>query len=381
MILKSAARLCSVVFLGICCSCSTGSFKRHGDVHKDFPSDLPKEIKDKFEIKESEMKATETPPPAPEATVKDSSIKMAKVENAKLKLKSKRKPKKQVVQASVQQEQPQAPPSEAPFVYPVRRPAHDPIWIGEKFVFGITYLGVSAGDFTLEALPYKTVAARKVYHLRGSAVSSPVFSLFYRVNDTVESFVDFEGLFSHRFHLILDETKQTRDSVELNDSEKKQTFFWNRLTHVTNGYKEDKVYGAIEPFSQDSMSALYFLRAVPLPNGAEVVFPVVNEGKSWDAVCTVVEREVRKTPLGKVGTIKIKLQTKYQGILQQRNGDSFLWLTDDERRIPVRFEAKVKIGFVVAVLKKAEMGVQPAPQPAAPPSASLTSVVPDSKLK
>jgi hypothetical protein len=252
--------------------------------------------------------------------------------------------------------------------------------VGEKLVYSISYFGVSAGDFTLEVYPFKMLGDRKVYHLHGNAVSSAVFSLFYRLNDVVESFVDYEGLFSHRFHVVLDETKQKRDSLELYDSEKKQTYYWNRWHHKTNGYSETKEYKPIEPFSQDSMSALYFVRTLPLPTGSVVSFPVVSEGKSWEAVCTVLRREMMDTPMGEVQAIVIRPEMKYQGLLK-KTGDSFLWLTDDSRRIPIRLEAKVKIGTVVAQLKRAELGtspellqnipaIEPSPQPSTSPSGS-----------
>ena len=72
----------------------------------------------------------------------------------------------------------------------------------------------------------------------------------------------------------------------------------------------------------------------------------------------LVRRETMDTPMGKVQTVVLKPETKYQGVLQKR-GDSFIWLTDDHRRILVRLEAKVKIGTVIAALKKAEAGLSP----------------------
>ncbi len=225
-------------------------------------------------------------------------------------------------------------------------------------MYSISYFGVSAGDFTLEALPLKVIDGRKVYHVRGGAVSSSVFSLFYRLNDVVESFIDYDGLFSHRFHLVLDETKQTRDSLELYDSMKKQTFYWNRWNHKTNGYKETKEFGSMESFSQDSLSALYYLRHQKLEPGVVVSFPVVSEGKSFESVCTVVRRETIRTSMGEVRALVIRPEMKYQGLLK-KSGDSYLWLTDDDRKIPIRLEAKVRIGTVMAVLSKMEPGVTP----------------------
>jgi hypothetical protein len=222
----------------------------------------------------------------------------------------------------------------------------------------VSYFAVSAGQFTVEALPRKSIAGRDVYHIRGTATTSQVFNLFYRLNDTVETFIDYQGFFSHRFHIVLDETKQSRDALELYDQEKAQTFYWNRWNHKERGYTETKEFSPIPRFSQDSLSVLYFLRAVPLPDGAVITVPVVSEGKSWEAVITVMGREMRSTPMGEVMTVKVKPETRYQGVLKKQ-GDSFLWLTDDDRRVPVRLEAKVKVGTVVANLREFEPGRQP----------------------
>jgi hypothetical protein len=312
------------------------------DMQKDLPHELPTELKDKFEVRDAEGPAPEpSPSPSPQPVV-------AQVHG-------KRKKKKSL--------EPKPAPSSAPapaFVYPSRRPPVDPIWPGERETYDITYIGISAGEFVTEVLPFKSVAGRKVYHLRGSAVSSKVFSLFYRLNDSVESFWDFEGLFSHRFHLLLDETKQARDALELNDSEKSQTYYWNRWKHRDRDFVETKQFGEMPPFGQDSISALYYLRTIPLKDGDVITFPVVSEAKHWEAVITVVRRERMDSPLGRGTTcVVLKLDTRFQGVLQKR-GDSFLWLTDDDRRFPIRLEAKVRIGTVVAELKKIEPGTAPA---------------------
>src|SRR5207302_331831 len=123
----------------------------------------------------------------------------------------------------------------------------------------------------------------------------------------------------------------------------------------TRGYTEIKDFFPITPFPQDSLSALYYLRTVPLPDGRVFSFPVVSEGKNWEAVVTVLARETIQTPMGKVRAIKLKPETKYQGILKKQ-GDSYIWLTDDDRRYLVRIEARVRIGTVVARLKRVEPG-------------------------
>ncbi len=246
----------------------------------------------------------------------------------------------------------------ATMIYPNHRPEKDPVWIGEKLVYEITYFGIAAGEFTVTVLPFKEVNHRKVYHVKGNAVSSKLFSLFYRLNDWVETFIDYDGFFPHRFHLVLDEKIQTRDSLELYDTEKKRTFFWNRWNHNTRGYTEVKDFFPMEPFSQDTFSSMYFLRTIPLPEDSVQTFPVISEGKNWEAVVKVVRREMMDSPMGRVQAVVLLPDTKYQGVLKKQ-GDSFIWLTDDDRRILLRLEAKVRIGTVVANLKRYEPGTPP----------------------
>jgi len=74
----------------------------------------------------------------------------------------------------------------------------------------------------------------------------------------------------------------------------------------------------------------------------------------------VVRREMMDTPLGRIQTVVVRPEMKFQGILKKQ-GDSFIWLTDDDRRFVVRLEAKVRIGTIIATLKKVEPGTPPEP--------------------
>ncbi len=311
--------------------CAGGKIAQVQDVN-DKTVEMPKEVMEKFEVKSVDSISS--------ATVTEKSIESGKKE---------RKTKKTVKKSK----------DKNLFVYPNRRPSKDPIWLAEKLVYEITYFGMSAGDFTLEVLPYKQIADRKVYNIRGVAQTSNVFSLFYKINDSLETFIDYEGFFSHRFQIKLDETKQARSSLELYDSEKKQTYFWDRWNRKDQGYQETKNTTEMPVFPQDSLSALYYLRVIPLEEGREIVFPVVSEGKYFDLIVNVVRRETMETPLGNVKTVVVKPQTKSPGEAE-RKGESLLWLTDDDRRIAVKLEAKVKVGTIAAWLKKAELGTPPA---------------------
>lgn len=244
-----------------------------------------------------------------------------------------------------------APDEVVGFVYPDRRQGREFFPVGEKQLFSIYFFGMAAASVELEVLPNKEINGRRVYHIHGHAWTSRVFSLLYTVDDTIESYFDQDGLFSHRFHLKLNETKQTRDSLELLDSEKGQSYWWDRWDHKKKGYAEKKEFFPMQPLSQDSLSALYYMRTLDLKTGARHVFPIMNHGKNLNAAITVIGREVLSTELGKIPAIKVRLDAEFQGIAK-KSGDSFLWLSDDSRRLLLKLEAKVKLGTITALIQE-----------------------------
>jgi hypothetical protein len=352
-------------FLFASAGCAGGPFTRI-DKSTELPKELATDVKEKFEVRDLTQNSAQNPTTALALTLttaqpgseKEASLptKAPESEAAHDKTKHSKKKKKQKEKRADGTSP--APASAPAFAFPMRRPAKDPIWVGEKLTYLVTYLGIPAGTFTLEALPYKSVGDRKVYHVKAHAWNSAVFGLMYKLDDYVETFIDYEGFFSHRFHLHQDETKQVRDSLELYDSEKKQSYWWNRWDRKERGYSENKDFYPMEPFPQDTLSSLYYLRAVSLNNGEVVSFPVMSEGKPLTAYVTVVGRQELDTAVGVLKTVKVKPEAATRGVLEKK-GDSFMWLTDDDRRFLVRLEAKVKIGSVVAELKQIELGTAP----------------------
>ena len=356
------------VLLGLFIFCLAGcmtSFKPL-EVKTNLPGELPPDLMKRFEVKETITSSN--------APIKNdapaSQVEEVPKQNSSLK---DRKNKKKDIEGGSGRSL-----ANTPFSYPSRRPEKDPFLPNERMTYGIYYFGVAAGELNLDILPFKQIHDRKVFHIRGYVVSTPVFSLFYRLNDMIETFFDYESSFSHRFHVVVDETKQKRDAVELNDSEKQETFYWNRWERKGEPYVETKETGKVPSFSQDSMSSLYYLRTLPLEVGKTFVFPVVSEGKSWEAVCTVLRKEEVSSPIGKVQAFVIRPQMRVNGEIKNKE-DSFLWLSADDRRIPIRLEAKVKVGTVVAKLWKFEPGTVTESVSAPLPSVAQEPIVAEQK--
>ena len=227
--------------------------------------------------------------------------------------------------------------------------------VGERYAFDITYFGATAGELVMQILPMKVVSDRPVYHIRGEARTASVFSLFYRMNDVAESFMDSSALFSHKFSLKLDESLQQRDVLELYDQRKNSVHYWSKLDHKTKGKKNDQMEIPIKPFAQDGLSAFFYLRTLPLEDGGVYEFPAVTNGKMRDVKVTVVRREKLSTKIGDLPAIVVKPEVSLDGVLKSY-GDSFVWISDDPQRLILKVDAKIKIGSMIAYLKEHSYG-------------------------
>ncbi len=306
--------------------CSTSNHLRkfeEGDISKEVSEDMAK----RFEVKDT---VAPSPSPAPAPAVKETrsqSRKLRKLKDPKADAASRASP-----------------------TAPVRRVSPMPFEVGEKLNYDLRFVGVTAATLTLEVRPVKFVNDHRVYELGARAKTEKLFELVYRVDDQIRSFWDYDGLYSHRFSMDLDETKQSRKLIELYDYTKNQSFFWNRIDHVEKGFREEKQYHDIEPWSQDPLSMLYHLRVAPLPLTTEGEYraPVILDGKPW----TTIVRYLRTETIYAAGKTReahvYRLENRAGSEL--KNKDNTLWISTDEHRYILRVETKLKIGsFAVAL--------------------------------
>jgi len=89
---------------------------------------------------------------------------------------------------------------------------------------------------------------------------------------------------------------------------------------------------------------VYFVRSKDLKVGQTYTFPVLIKDAVQDVVLTAYRREMMKTEaLGRVETIALRTSHGY-----------LIWLTNDERRFPVRIEAETRSGKLVGTLKSVD---------------------------
>lgn len=228
-----------------------------------------------------------------------------------------------------------------------RRPIVDPFRVGEEVIHDVNYFKVSAGELHFKVEPFVTVNERKAYAFKIAIKTSPLFSNFYSVDDTVDVFMDYQTLVPNVFQLHVTESGQLREAKMLfNDNDNTATY-WEKKVSKKDGVEEKKQNWEILPFTQSVYSAIFYLRFFKWEVGKEYAFRVGNEKENLVFSGKALRKEVLETKLGPMKAIvitpKIVLKNKFQPI-----GENLIWLSDDDHRYILRIEAKIKIGTLVS---------------------------------
>lgn len=214
---------------------------------------------------------------------------------------------------------------------------------GESLRFSVQYGVIKAGSAWLEVPQVRDWQGHEVYTLVARAESNAFFSRFYKVRNKIESYWDRDGLFSRRY---------AEDRREGGNKTKSEIVFDHARHEAV--YSNGKSY-PIPPQVQDALSSFYYTRFQPLPLGGSVVFDYHASRKSQPLQVKVLGRERIETPAGTFDCVAIEPIMKAGGIFKN-SGRLVIWITEDERRMPVLMRSKVAIGSISVVLQEVKPG-------------------------
>lgn len=211
----------------------------------------------------------------------------------------------------------------------------------EKLFYDIYWLGIYAGSAVFEAINDKGSL-----RITSRANSASFISTFYTVEDYAESLI-IKGRATH-FRIKQREGRYRSDKEIIFDVSKKRITYFDYL----KGKKKEHIFDGV---IWDVISGFYYLRAQPLTVGKVIYIDVFDSNKFLKAEVSILRKErIKVSGRGEVDTVVVKPDLQSEGLFH-RKGDVFIWLTDDEKRIPVKVETKVPIGKVVAELKNSEI--------------------------
>jgi len=184
-----------------------------------------------------------------------------------------------------------------------------------------------------------------VRRIFSTARSNDWLSTFFPVDDRTESLLEKSGPFPGRtrnFKMLFKEGTRVRDREISFNPATRSALFYDRK----NG---ERLQIPLEADTFDIYSSFYYVRFQPLEPGKSVYINVLDSKKLHRIQIRVLKRERITVPAGDFNTIKIEPMVKAEGVFEGKRG-AYIWLTDDERRIPVKAQTRVTVGSVTAVL-------------------------------
>ncbi len=211
--------------------------------------------------------------------------------------------------------------------------------VGEELIFDVNYGFVTAGQAKMAIPRYTTVNGRKCLHVEFDVKSKPFFDNFYKVRDHYETLIDAEGLFPWKFVQQIREGGYSHDFSAWFDQDRHRAM-------TTNGQFP------MPPYTQDILSAFYFMRTYNyegLKPGQQVFLKNFYRDSTFTLTIKFIGKETVEVDAGKFKAIVLEPVMKEGGLFKS-SGRILVWLTDDERRMPVQVKAEIPIGSIKAEL-------------------------------
>lgn len=214
--------------------------------------------------------------------------------------------------------------------------------VPEKLVYDLTWAGIKTGTATLEIN-----SENEKTRIVSTARSADWVSVFYTVEDKIEAELStpahptVPGI-PRNYRVRIREGRHRRNKEVVFDSPNHRASFTDHLS----GEKKDI---EIRDNTLDPLSSFYYIRTLKAEVGKSLYVDILDSKKLWNVEVQVLRKERIRTGLGDFDTIVIKPLLKSEGIFNKR-GDMYIWLTDDEKHLPVKMQTKVAVGKVTATL-------------------------------
>lgn len=259
----------------------------------------------------------------------------------------------------------------APKVLAPRRDVKQlPFPLSEKLTYNLRFtrvpLSISAGTIVFQSvgisaqpavdkLEFKPQPEDRLLHLRAIITAKGLLLKIFglSVNDRFETLVDAHDFRMRAVLREIEEGKKHNLQTGLFDYEKNEANYRTVDLNAPQNPAREKLV-KLEPDMQDLLSAFYLLRLQEITEGMRYKFPLVYEGERREFDLLIHGREEVETDLGKFKTIKLELKLFGPGRLSLREGEFFMWVTDDASHMPVKLVAKASGATITASLNKIE---------------------------
>ena len=215
-----------------------------------------------------------------------------------------------------------------------------PFHPGEEIKYSVRWEMVKAGKASFRVLDLTTINGEKSYNFILEMESNKYIDIFYKIRDIHEGFANLDFTRS----LLYRKTQTGKDKRDV-----KVLFDWDRKTALYSKLGRDRDPIKIPANTFDPLSAFYKMRTFKFKTGQNLSFPVTDGKKYFIQKATVIKKEAITISSKTYDTYQLALAVNhFSGVFKKSENPTVkLWVTADNRKIPVRIKIKIFIGSII----------------------------------
>jgi len=226
--------------------------------------------------------------------------------------------------------------------------AAQPFCPGERLVYRLSWEAVPGGWAVMEVLPFKLVNGRPAWHIRVQVRSNVFASLVRKVHTEAQAYLALDLQHSLAYELDRQEGRQS-EAYSL-------VFDWKeqRATRIFRFPEPRSSPLTVADRTYDPWGVFYFFRSRPeRASKGDVLHARVSDGEQLVmAELAFHGREKIRVPAGEfTARLLIPDLKDVSTVFSLRPGSELrIWVSDDDRRIPLRFAGQAMLGTYYAEL-------------------------------
>lgn len=213
----------------------------------------------------------------------------------------------------------------------------------ERMVYDISWTGgFKIGELHLEIK--KTDTNRKKFEIHTLVTTDDgILQYIYPVNDIHITSIYGKARLPFRYEVWQNEGWNYKAHRLTKYRQKNnQIYYWKN--------KEPRIVYNIQGLIHNEFSSFFVTRVMDLQLERSFIVPTFADHKRNEVIVDVMaKKKLQDTVLGTVNTIEVMPIMKFEGLYDKR-GDTVIWFTDDECRVPVKINSKILLGSLTAKL-------------------------------
>jgi hypothetical protein len=239
---------------------------------------------------------------------------------------------------------------------PVYQPKFYPFDGGERAVYKASWNGIPVATAVI-ATTSQLIGGKKFYHVQVDAKTSPILDLFWKMRDTITSTIEAKPLAPTRFTFSQRENQKVIDTeAKFDRTAKKWSVHRDERTEVKK-YEFDQPPNTIDP-----ITAVYLARSQDFKVGDHLYFNIFGGRYRYFLDLEVERREIIRIAAGRIDAFKIvpRIKNVMKDGYAERLNEGSVWISADERRIPVMLNSKIFVGSIYIERIEDKVGPQAA---------------------